>query len=223
MSNPLPILYSFRRCPYAMRARLALAASQTPCVLREVVLRDKPPELLAVSPKGTVPVLVLENAVLEHSLDIMLWALRRHDPEAWLQAATGSLQEMLDLIGQCDGDFKYQLDRYKYPERYPGTDNQAHREAGGQFLAQLDARLVSQPYLFGERPSLADRAIAPFVRQFAHTDSAWFGSQPWPALHAWLQKFLDSELFAQVMKKYPQWRNGDEPTHFLPWQQTAPL
>lgn len=214
MQTSLPILYSFRRCPYAMRARLALAVSRTSCVLREVVLRDKPAELLAISPKGTVPVLVESDNVLEHSLDIMLWALRRHDPENWLQPPSGTLQDMLDLIAQCDGGFKHNLDRYKYPDRYPGEDAIMHRREGGHFLAQLETRLARTPYLFGAHPALADRAIAPFVRQFAHTDIAWFAEQPWPALHTWLQAFLDSALFAQVMNKYPQWHSGDEPTLF---------
>lgn len=216
MQTSLPLLYSFRRCPYAMRARLALAISQTPCVIREVILRDKPAELLSVSPKGTVPVLVLADRVIEHSLDIMLWALKRNDPESWLKPSTGTQEEMLDLIAQCDGEFKQNLDRYKYPERYPGEDPVAHREHGSRFLAQLETRLASQACLFGSRPALADRAIAPFVRQFAHTDKNWFSNQPWPGLQRWLQGFLDSTVFAQVMEKYPQWRSGDEPTVFAP-------
>lgn len=214
MHTPLPLLYSFRRCPYAMRARLALAVSDIQCELREVVLRDKPAALLAVSPKGTVPVLVLPDQVLEHSLDIMLWALRHHDPEGWLQPAAGSLPDMLGLIAQCDGDFKHHLDRYKYPERYPGESAGAHREAGARFLEQLEARLADGLYLFGPHPSLADRAIAPFVRQFAHTDTAWFAGQPWPALQRWLRTFLDSALFARVMTKYPQWHSGAEAVRF---------
>lgn len=213
----LPILYSFRRCPFAMRARLALAVSDSRCELREVVLRDKPTELLEVSPKATVPVLVLAAAgpeVLEHSLDIMDWALRRHDPEGWLSPPAGTPQEMRELIARCDGPFKQDLDRYKYPNRYPGVDAETHRANGGVFLTQLDARLRGQSHLFGTRPCLADRAIAPFVRQFAHTDIDWFRSQPWPALHAWLDAFLAHPLFERVMRKYPQWRAGDAPSYF---------
>jgi len=216
-NNALPILYSFRRCPYAMRARLALAVSQTRCELREVVLRDKPAELLQASAKGTVPVLVLSDAgVIEHSLDIMLWALRRNDPQQWLAPATGTIQDMLELISQCDGPFKQRLDRYKYPERYPGIDPIEHRSLAEPFLRQLDQRLSGSPYLFGSHAALADRAIAPFVRQFAHTDKEWFAAQPWPALQAWLAGFLDSALFERVMQKYPAWRAGDPGVLFPP-------
>src|SRR5690606_38163412 len=181
------------RCPYAMRARLSLAVSETRCALREVVLRAKPDELLQVSPKGTVPVLVLPatrqagtaddaamgavmpgtGTVFEQRLDIMLWALRRSDTERWLAPSSGTLAEMLDLIGQCDGPFKQNLDRYKYPERYPGTDATEHRSQAQPFLQALDERLTHTPFLFGSHAALADRAIAPFVRQFAHTDKDW--------------------------------------------------
>ncbi|MFA7670035.1 MAG: glutathione S-transferase N-terminal domain-containing protein, partial [Burkholderiaceae bacterium] len=158
----LPILYSFRRCPYAMRARLALAVSGTQCELREVVLRDKPAELLQASPKGTVPVLVLaDGRILEQSLDIMLWALSRHDPQGWLAPEVGELEQMLALIGECDGGFKHDLDRYKYPDRYEGADAMSHRESAWQWLKMLDDRLAYSAYLFGERPALADAAIMP--------------------------------------------------------------
>ena len=212
-----PILYSFRRCPYAMRARLALASSGLGYELREVALRSKPPELLAASLKGTVPVLVLPNGtVIEESLDVMLWALRQHDPEGWLQAAEASLDEMLALIAECDGAFKRQLDRYKYPNRYAGThtDNaQAfaalHRAAGAAWLVSLQDRLGDKSWLFGEGASLADMAVLPFVRQFAHTDAAWFSAQPWPPLAAWLARFEASGLYTGVMDKH------------MPWQRTA--
>jgi len=236
-NHKLPILYSFRRCPFAMRARLALAVSETRCELREVVLRDKPAELLQVSPKGTVPVLVLQatpaatggqeassdqttrqaaGRVIEHSLDIMLWALRRNDPERWLQPSAGTLEDMLAWIRECDGPFKQHLDHYKYPERYPGSDPMAHRTLAEPFLQQLDERLSNTPYLFGSHAALADRAIAPFVRQFAHTDKAWFAAQPWPALQAWLQGFLDSALFERVMRKYLAWHPGNPVVPFPP-------
>ena len=168
----LPILYSFRRCPYAMRARLALAASGLACELREVVLRDKPTDLLEASPKGTVPVLVLPNGdVIDQSLDIMRWALRQHDPEQWLRPERDTPSAMEALIAQCDDEFKADLDRYKYPDRYPGADPLAHRQAGAAFLASLETRLSATACLFGSQASLADMAIAPFVRQFAHTDA----------------------------------------------------
>lgn len=205
----LPVLYSFRRCPYAMRARFALLASGQRCELREVVLRDKPAELLAASPKATVPVLVdIDGTVIDQSLDIMRWALQRHDPAGWLQPAQGTLDEMLALIAACDGDFKQQLDRYKYPNRFANADAGAHRAQGAQFLQALELRLCATRHLFGDHPALADMAIAPFVRQFAHTDAAWFAAQPWPALQAWLAALTGSALWTAATLKYPPWQAG---------------
>jgi len=209
MQHPsLPVLYSFRRCPYAMRARLALAASGEPCELREVVLKNKPAEMLAASPKGTVPVLVLpEAAVLEQSLDIMLWALRRNDPLRWLEPETGTLDDMLALIATCDNDFKPQLDRYKYPGRFSELPENAC-ESGSRFLSQLEARLAAGSQLFGARATLADAAVMPFVRQFAMVDPAWFESQPWPQLRSWLAGWTGSQLFERAMRKYSPWVSG---------------
>lgn len=206
----LPILYSFRRCPYAMRARMALLASGQACELREVVLRNKPPEMLAVSPKATVPVLVdTDGSVLEESLDIMLWALGRNDPGNWLTPETGELDYMLDLIGRMDGPFKHHLDRYKYANRYVGDTDRSidHRTEALNHLRKLEHRLTRHRYLFGERLSLADIAIAPFVRQFANTDAEWFAAQPVPGLHAWLSDFVGSELFLSCMAKHARWEN----------------
>jgi glutathione S-transferase len=213
MASALPVLYSFRRCPYAMRARLALAVSGEPHELREVVLRDKPAGLLAASPKGTVPVLVLPGgAVIDQSLDVMLWALRRSDPEGWLSPPKGSIDGMLALVAGNDGEFKRSLDRYKYPNRYPeesAGDAQAfallHRAQGAAWLAGLDG-MLGDGWLFGRRASLADMALLPFVRQFAHTDAAWFAAQPWPRLQAWLAGFEASALYAGVMGKHVPWR-----------------
>jgi len=203
---PHPILYSFRRCPYAMRARMALFASGTVCELREIVLRAKPQELLAASAKGTVPVLVLpDGTVIEESLDIMLWALERNDPEHWLAPEHESRIAMLQFIAQCDGDFKRHLDRYKYPNRYDNVDPLEHRAAGADYLLALESRLANHPCLFGSRPALADIATFPFVRQFAQTDQAWFDAQPWPHLLRWLSTLLDSALFSSVMHKFDPW------------------
>lgn len=205
-----PVLYSFRRCPYAMRARLALAVSGQMVELREVDLKDKPVEMLLISPKGSVPVLLTpDGKVLEESLDIMLWALGQHDPAGWLTPESGGLEEMLALIAECDGDFKHHLDRYKYPQRYQDEDALTHRNAGAAFLRQLDARLNLHTYLFGSQAALADMAILPFVRQYAKTDEEWFLQQPWPALQVWLESITRSPSFALVMSRQAKWVPGD--------------
>jgi len=206
----LPVLYSFRRCPYAMRARLALAVSGQVCELREVILRDKPAEMLALSAKGTVPVLQLnDGSVLDESLEIMTWALKRHDPEVWLLPQVGDHEQMLTLTAACDGDFKHHLDRYKYSARYEGADQLFHRKSAGEFLDRLENRLTDMPFLFGSRGTLADMAIAPFVRQFANTDRTWFDSAPWPHTANWLDNFTSSALFTSIMKKHKPWRRGE--------------
>lgn len=211
----IPVLYSFRRCPYAMRARLALAASASRCELREVVLRDKPQAMLDISPKATVPVLLLaDGAVIDQSLDIMMWALRRHDPCSWLQPDAGSEARMLALIEQCDGRFKHCLDRYKYPNRHELACGIAYREQARPWLHELDSRLQADAYLFGRRASLADMAILPFVRQFAHVDKTWFDEQDWPGLRRWLAAWMKTELFDLIMQKYPPWKSGDPPRYF---------
>lgn len=214
--SDLPVLYSFRRCPYAMRARLALAVSGQHCELREVVLRDKPPELRVASPKATVPVLVLPGGeVLAQSLAIMQWALQRHDPEGWLPADSAAQQAQQTLIAASDGPFKHALDRYKYPNRYAGEhagDDQAfaesHRSHAASQLMLLESLLCRHDWLCGPAASLADMAILPFVRQFAHTDAAWFAAQPWPALDAWLGRWESGAQFEQVMEKYLPWQAG---------------
>ena len=228
MGAALPIFYSFRRCPYAMRARLALVASAQPCELREVVLRSKPSELLVASPKATVPVLVLpDGRVLEQSLDIMLWALQLQDPGHWLAPQFGSLETMLALITRFDEGFKQHLDRYKYPGRYAGAVAENHRDAGAVYLAQLEEQLGADRHhlvghLFGSQVSLADMAIAPFVRQVALTDKSWFDAQPWPKLQAWLAACLDSEIYSQTMQKFPPWVAGSAGIRFPASPQLLP-
>ena len=186
-AGALPILYSFRRCPYAMRARMAIAVSGQRCELREVVLRDKPAELLAASPKGTVPVLVdVDGRVIDQSLDIMLWALRRNDPEHWLPAdrerSTRCCRSSPNAMAISSGTSMATSTRSGSPTATPPT----HRAHGAVFLTRLDARLQASRCLHGEQPALADIAIAPFVRQFAQVDAAWFEAQPWPRLREWL-------------------------------------
>lgn len=208
-----PVLYSFRRCPYAMRARLALAVSGLQYEHREITLKNKPAEMLAVSPKGTVPVLVLpDGRVIDESLDIMLWALRQNDPAHWLVPPAATLEDVLDLIRVNDGAFKRNLDRFKYPNRYPqesGADTAAfavtQRDLGARWLDEMEGRL-GDGWLFGNTPSLADMATLPFVRQFAHTDAGWFAAQPWPRLQAWLAAFEANSLYLGVMGKYDVWQ-----------------
>jgi len=206
-----PVLYSFRRCPYAMRARLALRSGGQWVELREIELKNKPAELLAASPKGTVPVLVLADRVIEQSLDIMLWALSQHDPLGWLPQSAAALQEVKDCIAVNDGAFKHHLDRYKYPHRFGLAVGAEHRSAGAALLHQLEARLRIAPFLAGQRWGLHDAAVAPFVRQFAHTDIAWFTAQDWPELAQWLQAFESSEAYDATMQKVAPWKPGDLP------------
>ena len=202
-----PILYSFRRCPYAMRARLALLASGTVCEIREVVLRDKPAALIEASPKATVPVLVLRDGqVIDESLDIMRWALARNDPDHWLEGDDAG------LIAANDGPFKYHLDRVKYPGRYDESGD--HRALALALLVPLEARLKDSAYLCGDRPMLTDFALLPFVRQFAEIDRPWFDAQPLPALGRWLTGLLGSDLFAAAMVRLPAWKLGDPPNPF---------
>lgn len=200
-----PILYSFRRCPYAMRARLAIAVSETGCILREVKLSAKPEAMLAASPKGTVPVLVLPGGnVIDESLDIMRWALAKRDPEGWLEGDDPA------LIERNDGPFKHDLDRYKYPERN-GINPLKHRAMGLEFLQELDGRLSRTSQLCGPVRSMADAAIMPFVRQFAAVDQKWFNDQPLPRLKVWLANHISSELFDMIMLRVAPWSPGDRP------------
>jgi glutathione S-transferase len=191
-----------------MRARMAIAVSGVTVEIREVVLRDKPPEMLEVSPKATVPVLVHGQSVLEESLDIMRWALRQNDPVKWLQHVDE------DLIAANDGPFKQHLDRYKYPSRYDLADGTEHRDAALPHLKTLNDKVAASGYLGSAQAGFTDIALFPFVRQFAATDPNWFASLPLPALHHWLDNLVTSSLFDAVMKRYPQWRAGDEPTYF---------
>lgn len=219
-TTPLPVLYSFRRCPYAMRARLALAISGQTVTLREVVLKDKPAELIDISPKATVPVLQLpDGKILDESLDIMRWALATCDPQHWLDADASVTKT---LIAENDGPFKQALDRYKYADRHtsdhpelsPSAIAQLYRRHGERFLQQLEQLLAKQTFLFGEHARLADMAVLPFIRQFAHVDLTWFEQAPYPNVRRWLNAFKDCHLFAAIMHKYPAWQAGDADTIF---------
>ncbi|WP_313062356.1 glutathione S-transferase [Pseudomonas rhodesiae] len=192
------LLYSFRRCPYAMRARLALRYSGVAVRIVEVSLKAKPQEMLTLSPKGTVPVLSVDGQVIDESLAIMQWALAQHDPDDWL---LGGDAAVLALIAENDGGFKHCLNRYKYAERYPECPMEHYRAEGAVFLHTLEGLLAERAYLLAEHLSLADMALAPFVRQFAHVDRDWFARAPYPRLQQWLDEFLQSPLFIGVMAK----------------------
>jgi len=215
MSTHLPILYSFRRCPYAMRARLAISVSTIQLELREVVLRNKPQQLLDISPKGTVPVLQLtDKSVIDESLDIMNWALSINDPFNWLNHNLDS--DLKQLIEWNDGEFKYYLDRYKYADRYPENSEQFYRQKSETFITELEQRLSQHSFLCGETCCLADMAIFPFIRQFANVNNIWFQASKYQQLNQWLNKHLESDLFSSIMEKYPAWQTEDEQLIFMP-------
>ena len=198
-----PLLYTYRRCPYAMRARMALLVAGIDFEAHEVSLRNKPPEMLALSPKGSVPVMLLpDGTVWEQSWDIMRWALNQYATKDWWDAAQSS--ENLDWLARNDGVFKQHLDRYKYPERYDEPDRLGHRErAHDQFLRPLAARLEQTTYLGGLVPCATDLAIFPFVRQFSAVEPDWFAQLQMPALQAWLSIWLSRPLFQHCMQQLP--------------------
>ncbi|NLU13336.1 MAG: glutathione S-transferase [Gammaproteobacteria bacterium] len=212
MTVSLHRLYSFRRCPYAMRARLAIVLAELKVELREIVLKNKPAQMLAISPKGTVPVLELvetdgsSRRVIEESRDILQWALEQHDPQAVLDVEPASAQA---LIEQNDNEFKHWLDRYKYSDRYPELSQLEYRERGEVFLQVLETLLAKHRYLLGDTISSADIGIMPFVRQFAHVDQEVFYQLPYPHLQQWLGDWLQHPAFQQVMVKLPAWQEGD--------------
>lgn len=199
----MDILYSFRRCPYAMRARMAIAVSGIQVELREVVLRDKPQSLHDISAKATVPVLLTqEQVVIDESLDIMCWALQQSDPENWLDDIDQA------FITNNDDSFKYWLDRYKYADRYPEQSEAFYRKKGEEFLLLLEQQLNKTAYLSGEKIGFTDIAIFPFIRQFASVNKDWFEHAPYPKLQAWLNQLIDSVLFQTTMIKYQPWKEG---------------
>ncbi|MGB0865185.1 MAG: glutathione S-transferase [Granulosicoccaceae bacterium] len=200
----IPLLYNFRRCPYAIRARLALYFAEIEVQKHEVSFKDKPPHMLEISPKGTVPVLQLPDAtVIDESLDIALWALGTNDPLKLLRDKQ-TLEQMLALVEINDGEFKHWLDHYKYADRHPEQSAAHYRAQAEPFLASLDEMLSQHPYLIDQQPALADILILPFVRQFAHVDRAWFAQTPWRHLQTWLAHWLTSQPFETVMIKAPK-------------------
>jgi glutathione S-transferase len=209
MTTTYPVLYSFVRCPYAMRARLAIAKSGQIVELREVVLKDKPASMLSYSAKGTVPLLVFEDgAVIDESLDVMKWALKKNDPNGWLE------QMGTVFVEENDSTFKTHLDTYKYFTRHPEHSKEVYRERCEVFLKKLEVLLAKNQFLTGDQVKFADAALVPFIRQFANVDYEWFQSSSYKNLHRWLQDFLRSSLFEQLMTRYEQWHINDPPLLF---------
>lgn len=207
------ILYSFRRCPYAMRARLALFAGEVPIELREITLKNKPTHMVDISPKATVPVLLTHDGlVIEESLEIIFWVMQHY--HIW---QNDRLDDMKNMIAQCDDMFKYHLDRYKYAARYsnenPHDFSLYHRAQAMNFIQECDEKLQQQSFLFADTPTLADYAIFPFIRQFAKTDENWWQNIDYCHVIIWLNNMLSLPLFVTIMQKFPIW-NGRKPLLF---------
>lgn len=217
----LPILYSLRNCPYAMRARIAIYKARQKIILRDVVLSNKPKEMLAASPKGTVPVLVLDldptlaqPLVIEQSFDIMLWVLQQSDPNNLLHSHDASaLPHMLTLIAKFDHEFKVKLEQYKCAKRYKEDTVIEHRQACEPYLQDLEQRLSQQPFIISAQESLADIAILPFIRQFARVERQWYLQAPYPRVRQWLNQYLQSRMFSKVMTKHPLWLDNPDPVY----------
>ena len=213
LKNNLPILYSFRRCPYAMRARMAIHISSQKCEIREVLLRDKPPSMLEYSSKGTVPVLVLQSGeVIDESLDVIDWALNLNDPDNWQRSKDN--EKTKELIKINDGEFKHHLDRYKYSKRYDNEDPEFHRKKCLSFIKKVNSELQNSKYIFDDAISYIDISLLPFIRQFRIADNEWFDELPYENVKSWLSNFLNSELLKSIMSKYDLWKEGDEVTIF---------
>ena len=209
MEKEFPILYSFRRCPYAIRARWALLSSDVDVELREVVLKDKPSEFLRVSNSGTVPCLQSSDNIMDESIDIMIWALKKNDPDGWLDMP----DEGYGLIDEVEKKFKPHLDKTKYASRYSKIDTTISRRLAIDYLINFDKKIEGQ-FLFGNQPKLADVAIFPFVRQFANIDINWFNEFQWKKLKDWLDFFVGSKMFIKSQKKFDQWRLDADPVFF---------
>ncbi|MFT5758190.1 MAG: glutathione S-transferase [Alteromonadaceae bacterium] len=227
-TNTFPILYSLRNCPYAMRARIAIFKAQQTVLLRDLVLTNKPDELLVASPKGTVPVVVLDNGdVIEESLDVMLWALNETDPDNLLHSQVDSPNyktvdknaerapaEMLSLIDKFDHGFKGCLEQYKCAKRYKEDNLLEYRAACQQYLQNLEERLTQHLFLMSDQESLVDIALLPFIRQFARVERQWYLQAPYPKVRQWLNNYLQSQMFSKVMAKYPLWLDNYEDVLF---------
>lgn len=208
----LPILYSLRQCPYAMRARMGLLLAKQPIMLRDIVMKNIPSEMLAISPKGTVPVLLLnDSSVLDESLDIMVWALNQSDPNNLLyNHEPNAYQAMINLINRNDSEFVEVLNKYKAASRYHDVDEVSCRKQCEPFIVFLEQCLTKHEFLIGATSSLADYAILPFIRQFSRVDRKWYVQAPYPNLQRWLDRHYQNPLFSKAMTKYPQWLDTKE-------------
>lgn len=208
----LPILYSLRQCPYAMRARLGLLLAQQPVMLRDIVMTNIPEEMFTASSKGEVPVLVLDDGtVIDESIDIMYWALNKNDPQDLLYNNHPKLIEEIDaFIRYIDNEFVEALKKYKAASRYHDDAEVQHRQQCEIFIKNIEDRLSKQKYIFGDEPSLADYAILPFIRQFSRVDRKWYLHSPYPKLRSWLNRHYQNPLFSKAMKKHPQWLDTKE-------------
>ena len=214
MEFMLPILYSFRRCPFAIRARMAIFIADVKVEIREVKLSAKPLDMLALSSRGTVPLLQLSTGeIIEESLEIMIWALGKHDPARWLDDYNGVSRA---LVAENDSTFKKHLDRYKYWQRHPEQTQLQARRAAELFVMNLEHLLGGSEYLFGNSANLADIAIFPFIRQFSAVDPTWFETAPFPHLRSWLNRLLTDNVFVKSMQRNPPWRDGDQACYFPP-------
>ena len=206
-----PILYSFRRCPYCMRAHMALKCAGLKIILRDVKLSDLPAEVLAVSPHATVPSLAIsENEYMDESWDIVKWAVQQNDPENWLGENNEYLNEAEMLVEINDFSFKDDLDHYKYADRYPEHPMEYYRENGEEFLEELTELLQQNTFLSADHITITDIAVFPFIRQFAMVDKEWFDKSPYPELQRWLLAMLSSEWFIEAFKKHETWETGSK-------------
>ena len=209
-----PILYTFRRCPYAMRARFAIRSSQIVVEVREIKLTENPSEFLKSSPKGTVPVLITNSGeILEESLDIIYWALNKNDPNKWLAKGKLENQDIIKLLYDLENKFKPNLDKYKYPSRFSGVDQFFHRDKNLCFLKKLNSYLENNKSLNCEHLTLLDYAIFPFIRQFRNVDQVWFDKLNFSFLNKWINQIIDSEDFSSIMKKFKKWEPNDVPIY----------
>jgi len=212
MNQKIPILFSFRRCPYAMRARIAIKLCSLECEIREINLKLKNKEFLEISPKGTVPVLVLpDDKIIEESMDIIHWAISNNDSYNLKLKNLEIYNKDMDLISIFDNEFKYHLDRYKYNSRYKGINKEEHKYKARDLLVNLNNSLKEKQWLNGENISISDISILPFIRQYRIADIKWFDEKlELPNINRWLDKFLNSKIFNNVMKKYKIWETTDQ-------------